>query len=71
VTGDDTLAVLDHRLHELRERDKLLLEIQINLEKTTAGTRTVSNTDNVQAENLLEGGTFKASRDSPISQSAR
>jgi hypothetical protein len=65
VDGADVLDVLDRRLRELDSRDAVLLKQQINLEKT-ASNHPVSGA--AQAEALLGGAPFVASRDNPLSQ---
>jgi hypothetical protein len=67
VNGEDVLAELDRRLAEIDARDKVLLELQINLEKTSAPGRTDLGVL-AQAEELLEGKGFVASPVRPMAQ---
>jgi hypothetical protein len=67
IDGSDVLAVLDDRLRELEARRDVLTKKIIGLEKTTA-TRPEVSADLAQAEALLGGAEFVASRDRPMSQ---
>src|SRR5258708_63437 len=69
VDGDDVLAVLDRNCAELQARDKVLLETQINLEKTAGPPgREGAMVDAAQAEALLAGVKFIATRERPMAQ---
>src|SRR6266566_5043810 len=70
IDGDDVLAVLDSRLRELDVRREIITKQIIALEQTTAVSRTEVSADVAQAEALLDGAQFVASRDRPMSQLA-
>ncbi len=67
IDGGDVLAVLRRRLQELQVRREVITEEIIALEKTAA-TRIDVSTNQAQAEALLDGAPFVASREKPISQ---
>ncbi len=67
IDGGDVLAVLRRRLQELQVRREVITEEIIALEKTTS-TRIDVSTDQAQAEALLDGAPFVASRNKPISR---
>src|SRR6266516_575683 len=67
INTADVLAVLDDRLRELDARRDVLTKQIIALEKTTASRPEIS-ADMAQAEALLSGAEFVASRDRPMSQ---
>jgi hypothetical protein len=66
IDGDDVLAVLDRRLHELMARDAVLLKQQIMVEKTPSVATTDRSVE--RAEALLDGSPFVVSREIQISQ---
>ncbi|HEX9455020.1 MAG TPA: hypothetical protein VGA27_11685 [Candidatus Binatia bacterium] len=68
IDGEDVLAVLDRRLRELAARRGDITKQIITLEKTAAATRIEVSADVGQAEALLDGAQFVASRDKPISR---
>jgi hypothetical protein len=70
VDGSDVLAVLKLRLRELQARRDAITKLIIGLEKTTSVSHTEVNADVAQAEALLNGEQFVASRDKPMSQLA-
>jgi hypothetical protein len=67
VDGDDVIAVLNDRLRELEARRGVLTKKIIGLEKTAVNRPEVS-ADMAQAEALLSGAEFVASRDRPMSE---
>src|SRR6266478_5619889 len=67
IDGGDVRAVLEDSLCELDARRDVLTKKIIALEKTTASRPEVS-ADMAQAEALLSGAEFVASRDRPMSQ---
>jgi hypothetical protein len=67
IDGSDVLGVLDERLRELQARRGIVTKQIITLEKTAAATRIDASVDVAQAEALLEGSQFVASRDKPLS----
>jgi hypothetical protein len=66
VTPADELAALDRRLAELQAQDSRTLKRVLELEKTTAH-RDDGGADLKQAEALLDGREFVASREVPLS----
>jgi hypothetical protein len=68
VDGDAVLAVLDRRIRELNARDRDALEQIITIEKTTGSAQVDAGADMTQAEALLEGEKFVATRERPVSQ---
>jgi hypothetical protein len=68
IDGDDVLAVLDRRLRELDARRAIITETIINLEQTTSNASVGASADMAQAEALLSGEKFVASREMPLSQ---
>lgn len=68
IDGSDVLAVLKLRLRELQSRRDVITKQIINLEATTAVSRVEVGADVAQAEALLNGEQFVASRDKPMSQ---
>jgi hypothetical protein len=67
VDGDDVLAVLDRRIRELDARRAVITEEIIGLEKTAGAARGDISPDVAQAEAMLTGEKFVASRDRPFS----
>jgi hypothetical protein len=70
IDGSAVLAVLKLRLRELQARRDAITKLIINLDSTTAVSRVEVNADVAQAEALLNGEQFVASRDKPMSQLA-
>jgi hypothetical protein len=70
IDGDDVLAVLDLRLRELNARRTSITELIITIEKTAGAARYDGGADVAQAQALLDGAPFIASRDKPVSQLA-
>jgi hypothetical protein len=68
IDGEDVLAVLDRRLRELDARRAAVIEEIIGLEKTAGAAKGDMGFDVEQAEALLTGAKFIASRDKPLSQ---
>src|SRR6266481_5230568 len=68
VDGDDVLDVLSAKLKELGVRDRVLIELQITLEKTLSSSNARTSAERSQAEALLDGEKFIASRELPISE---
>ena len=66
--ADRAIADLASRLRELRSRDKDLLKRQITIETTTGPARFDVGADAAQAEAMLNGAPFVASRDKPMAQ---
>jgi hypothetical protein len=70
IDGDDVLAVLTQRCRELDARRVVVTETIIAVEKTVGAAQFDVTADMVQAEALLNGAQFVASREKPISQLA-
>lgn len=70
VNGADILAVLDRRLGELDTRRAVITETIILLEKTVRGATDDLSANLAQAEAVLNGEQFVASREKPVSQLA-
>ena len=68
--ADRAIADLASRLRELDARDRDVLEKIIAIEKTTPSSQVEAGADMAQAEALLEGKKFVASREKPVSQLA-
>jgi hypothetical protein len=68
--ADRVIADLESRLRELDARDRDVLEQIIAIEKTTGSAQVEAGADMAQAEALLEGKKFVASRERPVSQLA-
>src|SRR5258708_252460 len=68
VDPSDVLALLDRNLAELDARDKILLETQISLEKTSSMVASDAHADVAQAEAVLAGVKFIATRERPMAQ---
>jgi hypothetical protein len=68
IDGGDVIAVLKLRLRELQARRDIITKQIIGLETTTSVSRTEVSADVAQAEALLNGEQFVASRDKPMSQ---
>lgn len=68
--GNDELARLTQRCSELRARRRVVHETIITVEKTTAIAQFDVTADIAQAEALLNGAQFVASREKPVSQLA-
>ena len=68
--ADRAIADLISRLRELDARDRDVLKQIIAIEKTTGSAQVEAGADMAQAEGLLEGKKFVASREKPISQLA-
>ena len=68
--ADRVIADLTSRLRELDARDRDALEQIIAIEKTTGSAQVEAGADMAQAEALLEGKKFVASREKPVSQLA-
>jgi hypothetical protein len=66
--ADRVIADAASRLRELEARDQHLLERQITIETTTGAERFEVGADVAQAEALLDGAPFVASRDKPMAQ---
>jgi hypothetical protein len=69
VDTEDVLAVLRRRIRDLEARRTVITEQIINLETTTSPAYIVS-ADLAQAEAVLDGEPFVASREKPLSQLA-
>jgi hypothetical protein len=70
VDSADVLAVLDNRLRELDARRSVITETIIGLEKTAGAAARSDAATAVQAEALLSGIQFIASREKPLSELA-
>jgi hypothetical protein len=70
IDGSDVLDVLDRRLRELDARRAVITEEIIGLEKTAGAAKSDISPDVAQAEALLMGDKFVASRDRPFSRLA-
>ena len=68
VTGQDVLAVLDRRLRELAARDGALTKLIISAEKSVGASEDNLSADVTQAEAVLAGADFVASREKPLSR---
>jgi hypothetical protein len=68
--ADRAIADLTSRLRELDARDRAFNEKIITVEKTVGAAQFDITTDMAQAEALLEGKKFVASREKPVSQLA-
>ena len=67
---DRAISNLISRLRELDARDRDVLEQIIAIEKTTGSAQVEAGADMAQAEAMLEGKKFVASREKPVSQLA-
>jgi hypothetical protein len=67
---DRAISDLISRLRELDVRDRDALDQIIAIEKTTGSAQVEAGADMAQAEALLEGKKFVASREKPVSQLA-
>jgi hypothetical protein len=70
IDGDDVLAVLTQRCRELDARRVVVTETINAVEKTVGAEQFYVTADLAQAEALLKGEKFVASREKPISQLA-
>src|SRR5258708_38740496 len=70
IDANDVIAVLADRLREIDARRAVVTEEIIASEKTTGGARPEVSPDMEQAEALLDGAKFVASRGKPMSQLA-
>ena len=68
--ADRVIADLISRLRELDARDRDVLKTIITVEKTTTSAQVEAGADLTQAEALLKGDKFVASRERPVSQLA-
>lgn len=68
ATVADVLAVLDRRLRELQARRDEITDTIILAEKTAGAPENNLNADLTQAEAVLNGAEFIASREKPMSQ---
>jgi hypothetical protein len=68
--ADRAIADLTSRIRELDVRDRAVMKTIITVEKTTSSAQVDAGADMTQAEALLEGKRFVASREKPVSQLA-
>jgi hypothetical protein len=68
--GEDELARLTERCGELGARRRIVHETILTVEKTTASAQSDVNADKAQAEAMLNGAQFVASREKPLSRLA-